>query len=140
MSEQADPRAPEERPGPEPLAEGAALLASLRDVAARYADLFAAELRRAGLSLGLLLGVAVAMGVLAVTAWMLGCAALAALAVAAGQSPALALAAMALLNGLAAGGCWFVARALLRNLGFAATRRMMQPEPADDATDAPQPA
>jgi len=121
----SDPGASE----PGPLAEAGELVSLLRETAGRYADLFTAELRLAGLSVSMMLTSGVLLAVFVTGAWALLCAALAVGVWTAGFSLAACLLVLAIINIMAALAAVMALRALSRRLTFSATRRSLETQP-----------
>jgi uncharacterized membrane protein YqjE len=90
------------------------------------------EVQRAGIGLVKIIGAAVMISVLAVSAWMALVAAGIVWAVGAGASWGMAIVAGAVLNLVAAGALAFWIKAQVPELLFAATLRQLRGEPADD--------
>jgi uncharacterized membrane protein YqjE len=112
-------------PGTGVLGEVSNLFSSGRRVVAGFMDLVVLEGRRAGIALAWMLGLGLAAGLLAVTAW-LGLMAMAALALmAADVSPILAILIVVVLNLAAAGGAVFVCVKKSKDLLFTASRRQI---------------
>lgn len=112
-------------PGTGVLGEVSNLMSSGRRIVSGFVDLVVLEGRRAGIALAWMLGLAVAAGILAITAW-LGLMAAGALALmAAGVSPILSILAVVVLNLAAAGGAVFVCVKKSKDLLFTASRRQI---------------
>lgn len=103
-----------------------AFVASLKDSIRDSADLLALEARQAGISAALMLGLAVAVALLAVTTWLLLMAALVAAMATTALGFAGALAIAAVLNAVAALPLALVIRASSGKLTFPATRRQLR--------------
>lgn len=106
-----------------------AFVASLKNSIRDSADLLALEARQAGISAALMLGLAVAIALLAVTTWLLLMAALVAAIATTALGYAGALAIAAILNIMAAVPLVIVIRANSRKLTFPATRRQLRGAP-----------
>lgn len=112
-------------PGTGVLGEVSNLFSSGRRIVSGFMDLVVLEGRRAGIALAWMLGLGLAAGLLAVTAW-LGLMAMAALALlAADVSPILAILIVVVLNLAAAGGAVFVCVKKSKDLLFTASRRQI---------------
>lgn len=107
------------------LLQGAALLRTWRAIFDGLIALAALEARLAGLSAVAILGLAVAVGVLFVTAWLSLMAALAMWLVYLGAGWGAALLCIVIINALTGGGLVVFIIKLSRNLLFQATRRQM---------------
>ncbi len=111
------------------LGEVSGVIAAARRVATGLVDLVVLEGKRAGLALAWMLGLGVAAGILAVTAW-LGLMAAAALGLmAAGCAPILSILIVVVLNLAAAGGAAFICVKKSKQLLFTATRRQLSTSP-----------
>lgn len=112
-------------PGTGVLGEVSNLMSSGRRIVSGFVDLVVLEGRRAGIALAWMVGLGLAAGLLAVTAW-LGLMAVAALALmAADVSPILSIFIVVVLNLAAAGGAVFVCVKKSKDLLFTASRRQI---------------
>ncbi len=112
-------------PGTGVLGEVSNLMSSGRRIVSGFVDLVVLEGRRAGIALVWMVGLGLAAGLLAVTAW-LGLMAITALALmAADVSPILAVLIVVVLNLAAAGGAVFVCVKKSKDLLFTASRRQI---------------
>lgn len=128
---------PAPAPGEGTPAQGhfSAFVASLKDSIRDSADLLALEARQAGISAALMLGLAVAIALLAVTTWLLLVAALVAAIATTALGFAGALAIAAFLNIVAAVPLVIVIRASSRKLTFPATRRQLRNAPPPELSE-----
>lgn len=107
------------------LAEAGALISLLRETAGRYLDLFAAEVRQAGVSVTMMLTAGILLAVFVTGTWGLLCAAVAVGVWSVGSSLAVCLLVLALFNAAGAFAAVLAIRSLSRGLRFSATRRSL---------------
>lgn len=135
MTEETQPPASDTADGAPAHSHFSAFVASLKDSIRDSADLLALEARQAGISAALMLGLAVAIALLAVTTWLLLMAALVAAIATTALGFAGALALAALLNIVAALPLVIVVRASSRKLTFPATRRQLRGAPPPELSE-----